>query len=288
MLWVLLAFTFLISFGHANYLPENNIRIPVDSINSGMNEKQFHAAIDKVEKIYSPLVKEHGAKLRINREWKNERVNATTTRTVDSKVWIINLFGGLARHPEITPDAFTLVICHELGHHLGGAPKKKRGDPLTSYWASTEGEADYYATLKCLRRVFANEDNELLLENVNIPDFVQTSCQKSFQTEHEKAICIRSTLAGGAVSRMGAAVKFRKMPQFEITDSRVVTTTYPEHPASQCRLDTYINGALCRADYRENISDINYLVGACYTGKIHTSGARPFCWFRPQAGKPHE
>ena len=37
------------------------------------------------------------------------------------------MFGGLAGHETITTDAFALVACHELGHHIGGAQRKQAG-----------------------------------------------------------------------------------------------------------------------------------------------------------------
>jgi hypothetical protein len=33
------------------------------------------------------------------------------------------MFGGLARHELVTDDGFMMVVCHETGHHLGGAPR---------------------------------------------------------------------------------------------------------------------------------------------------------------------
>jgi Zn-dependent protease with chaperone function len=54
------------------------------------------------------------------------------------------MFGGLARDPLVTKDGFSAVICHEIGHHIAGAPRKGFS------WASNEGQADYFATTKCL------------------------------------------------------------------------------------------------------------------------------------------
>jgi len=53
----------------------------------------------------------------------------------------IHMFGGLARHPLMTEDAFLLVACHEFGHHYGGAAAgrlraraglRSRDNPTTS------------------------------------------------------------------------------------------------------------------------------------------------------------
>ena len=59
----------------------------------------------------------------------------------------VEIFKGVRYHRLMTPDVYAMIVCHEIGHHLGGFPEK-RG----SSWAAVEGQADYYANLKCLRR----------------------------------------------------------------------------------------------------------------------------------------
>lgn len=88
--------------------------------------------------------------------------NASAQRM--GSTWVVNMYGGLARHNEITIDGFALVLCHEIGHHLGGAPKY--GGFNT--WGTNEGGSDYFATLKCLRRIFQNDDNTKAIENMTI------------------------------------------------------------------------------------------------------------------------
>ena len=50
---------------------------------------------------------------------------------------------------QLNLEQFLFIYCHELGHFIGGAPFKKNPG---STWASTEGQADYWATSVCLRR----------------------------------------------------------------------------------------------------------------------------------------
>ena len=50
---------------------------------------------------------------------------------------------------QLSLDEFLFIYCHELGHFIGGAPYKKNPG---SRWASTEGQADYWATSVCLRK----------------------------------------------------------------------------------------------------------------------------------------
>lgn len=143
----------------SGFLPPNDRRIPVPAPSamgeaagevSGMTQKQFNEVLDLVQKIYAPEVAAHGGELRIERLWEDATVNASASRA--GGLWLLHMYGGLARHPAMTQDGFALVACHEMGHHVGGAPK---GGWLMR-WASKEGQSDYYANLKCLRRVFTD------------------------------------------------------------------------------------------------------------------------------------
>src|SRR4051812_30887126 len=68
-----------------------------------------------------------------------------------------DISGGLATRPSVTEDVLILIGCHEIGHLMGGEPLKSPG-----YIISAEGQADYYATLKCARKYFQDEDNASL------------------------------------------------------------------------------------------------------------------------------
>ena len=69
----------------------------------------------------------------------------------------------------ITVDGMALVACHEMGHHMGGAPKIDGW--YGSSWATNEGGADYYGTLKCARRFFAGDDNASIVKTLDYRSF---------------------------------------------------------------------------------------------------------------------
>lgn len=123
---------------HADY-PKNSLWIPDTNIaTQSMNETKFQEAIDLVQKAYGPILKEKlGCTLEIKGDWDDGTVNAYASR--DGDVCHVEMFGGFARYPGMTKSAFTDVICHEVGHHLGGEPK------YGGEWASCEGQADYWA-----------------------------------------------------------------------------------------------------------------------------------------------
>lgn len=261
------------------FLPENDLRIPIHAKTTGLSREQYDAVIDKVEKVYSPIAQKYGALLKIDRKWESDVVNAGTYQDEGGAHWHINLYGGFARHPEITEDGFALVICHEIGHHIGGAPKKKNSQGET-IWASTEGQSDYFATLKCLRRVFAKEDNQAAIKDQEIPQNVREECTRGFPTEWEAALCMRTSLAGLAVTKVNA--DSRRVPHPDLTqqDFTVVEGTVDHHPRPQCRLDTYFQGSVCEVPSTRYVSQKDERLNTCHPQLGHSTGLRPACWYK--------
>lgn len=265
--------------GSSGFLPENDLHIPANIKRSGgISEAQFNTVIDKVETIYSPIVSNMGAKLKINRKWDDGTVNANATRLGG---WMVNMYGGLARHEAITADGFALVLCHEIGHHLGGSPKVGN---IISRWASNEGQSDYFATLKCLRRVFNFDNNEAIVKKMkDVPRALTDACSSEYLWNKDFYLCVRSGMAGKSVAALFAALRSKPEAKFETPDSNVVSRTDDSHPAHQCRLDTYLQGALCDVSFNEDVSQRDEVKGTCHRSLGYTRGIRPLCWFKPKS-----
>jgi hypothetical protein len=264
--------------GKSGFLPDNDLYIPVGAkTTGGLTEAQFNAVIDKVETIYAPIVSNMGGKLKINRKWDDGTVNANATRLGG---WIVNMYGGLARHSTITEDGFALVLCHEIGHHLGGAPKVGM---ILNKWASNEGQSDYFATLKCLRNTFKNDNNKSLVRKLNAPETLVKACNKAWKNSEDRAICVRNGMAGVSVAGLFAALRNKPEASFDTPDTNVVKKTDDAHPAHQCRLDTYFAGALCEKDVNEDVSQKDEVKGTCHGSTGHKIGLRPLCWFKPKS-----
>ena len=262
--------------GKGGFLPDNDLSIPADSKTlTGISEAEFNAVIDKLETIYTPIVSRMGGRLTINRKWEDPTVNANATRLGG---WMVNMYGGLARHAAITSDGFALVLCHEIGHHLGGAPKVRS---LFNRWASNEGQSDYFATAKCLRQAFLHDDNASIVRALNAPATLVAACNKQWVNKDDRNICIRSGMAGVSVAGLFAALRNQPEAKFETPDRNVVKKTDDAHPAHQCRLDTYFQGALCEKSFNEDVSQKDEVQGTCHGSTGHTIGLRPLCWFKP-------
>ena len=262
-----------------DFAPKNTRQIPiaknlVDS--TGITESDFTKAIDTVIAIYSPIVKAHGANLVINRLWADATVNSDTS--VEGTDWIVNAYGGLARFQNMTYDAYVAVLCHELGHHLGGFPHYPGNDA----WASNEGEADYFATMKGFRTVFVNDDNTTVVSALAVPQIVKDQCSVQHKDSKEISLCIRGSMAGLTLGSILNDLGGNATPvNFNTPDRREVVQTNDNHPEGQCRLDTYFAGATCGVSQTEELGTNNPTQGACAEEKGDHFGFRSHCWYKP-------
>ncbi|MFT6633428.1 MAG: hypothetical protein ACJAS4_003398 [Bacteriovoracaceae bacterium] len=266
--------------GSEGLLPENNMWISTTNKSANtMTEERFNAVIDKVVKVYEPIITANNATLKIARNWDDGTVNAYASRS--GSTWNVAMFGGLARHAAITEDGFALVVCHELGHHIGGAPKK--GGWFGSAWATNEGQADYFATLKCLRKSFRGENNAEIVKSLNVPAEVTTKCSETFSDMAEQLICERGAMAGLSTAKLFQDLRSQTTaPEFTTPDAEVVSKTNHNHPDTQCRLDTYFAGAICNINDTVDVDQEDEAVGVCYRASGDSVGVRPLCWFKPE------
>jgi hypothetical protein len=257
-------------------LPENNMRISVFSAHlNGMTEATFNQIIDRVEEVYSPIVKQLGGDLYVERNWTDETVNAYADR--QGTQWSIHMYGGLARHQAVTEDGFMLVVCHELGHHLGGAPKIAGFD-----WATNEGGADYFGALKCMRRVLYNDDNIAIMGSAKVDADAKAKCDATYSDDKDRALCARVAMAGKSLSDLFDDLS-GTTSAFNTPDKTVVKRTNDDHPETQCRLDTYFQASLCTKDFNDDVSDTDPKRGTCVKADGFTVGMRPLCWYKPKS-----
>lgn len=260
------------------FLPPNDMKISVASLeDKGLKEDQFNQVIDLVESVYRPIVATRGGELAIQRLWKDDTVNAMATR--QGNKYILKMFGGLARHQTITQDGFTVVACHEMGHHIGGAPKMSR---LGGTWASNEGQSDYFGTLKCMRRLFLDPASASFTRNKGSDPVAEKTCADSFKDPQEQAVCLRGAMAGMSVSMLFKMMRQEtSLPRFDTPDPAVVARTDDKHPGTQCRLDTYYRGAVCPKPWTEDVDQKDPAKGTCTGSEGFSTGLRPLCWYKP-------
>jgi hypothetical protein len=228
---------------YATFAPPNAVRLPSFQV-SGIGHQKFEDLLNNFETFWGPKVKALGSELYINHAWNDDTVNSDTG--VDGNTWQINSYGGLARFPGMTYDGMVAVTCHELGHHMGGAPLYSFEEHWAGGGPATEGSADYWATKECLKAM----------------GWTDARIRGAYKV-----------LAGVLAKLEGSPAPSDKTP-----DKKVVRKTYEAHPAAQCRFDTYKAGLACAK--RGAMSDEDAKVSACYDYPSD-AGARPRCWFYP-------
>jgi hypothetical protein len=210
-----------------------------------IHEERFHSILEKLSTLYASDAAAMGQRFEIKALWENPQVNAFADKR--ESLWTITVYGGLARDPWMTEDAFTLIACHELGHLFGGLPEVTNWAGLTY---SSEGQADYYAA-ECFRRFHLDEKPSAL----EATDFVKLACETAWNSEKDRVICERAALAAVSVGLVFyARSPWGQRPALETPDlSQRPRVNLMGYPALQCRVDTLFQGALL--------------------------GPRPKCWF---------
>lgn len=256
------------------FLPANDLYFPA-GLKSDMEMKSeiVDSILGRLSEIYRPDFEKRGRTFVPINAWYSGVVNAFAQQGYDGSARI-TIEGGLGRHPSMTPEGIALVACHEIGHHLGGAPQMPRDT-----WASAEGQADYFATLKCLRRYFQEDDNFSALKGREIPAYIKDMCAQSF-TGPEKDICLRSGLASLSVANLFAALDHTDPPVPGTTVKEVVEETFLDHPRPQCRLETFLQGSFCQRNYSEEVSATDETQGTCHPSLGDIIGNRPACWYK--------
>ena len=286
---------------HSCFLPPGTHKdIPVFDLSrndvepTGISEIEFNTILDELSEVYTPVFNEIGQEFVINRLWENGQVNATAQQQgVD---WVINMYGGLARHESATTDAFRIVACHEIGHHLGGSPRRNHWLwGLT--WASNEGQSDYYANFVCMKKLIL-EGQALDLE-VSSPDLSQykeeefeyahSVCSESYREEAvleneadtNFSICLRTVLGGFS---LGHILGGEGSDHSLLTpDESEVSQTSDSHPRAQCRVDTYMQSSLCNIDAPDVLDESDANLNTCNRFDGFDYGLRPTCWYKPSA-----
>lgn len=192
---------------------------------------------------------------------------------------------GMLASPRLTPDSLRITVCHELGHIYGGSPR--RNVPLD--WEgpiaedgrshlSAEGEADYYTTLVCFRKMVDGQDHQAALAGRTVPLVTKSKCATVWGADtNEALICERAAL--GSLDFLNFIKDFdisleRKAPEVAL---RIILDQYPSR---QCRLDTFVAGALCRKEFSLQLDRNNSSASDC----PQPEAKRPACWYpQPEA-----
>lgn len=288
----LLLFCSSLCFGRETFfMPKNDLHLREGFLSNDVKEADFNRVLDRFQAVYGPILKNNfGATLSINRLWNDNTVNASASQS--GNVWTLNMYGGLARAEPTTIDGFALVVCHELGHHVGGFPF------YVNQWAASEGQSDYFASIGCAKFMWKDDvaENALSRQKISVSDdfkIPKNLCDKTYATESEQNLCYRNVLAGHSLAVLLGSLNGGPVPKFGTPDSSILTKTSTAHPAAQCRLDTYLAGAVCDIKWKNDlipgkeVQDRQSLKAVIQASPFACQNydaaraARPRCWFAP-------
>jgi hypothetical protein len=296
-----------------------------------LDEEEFRAIIHQVVDPYQKLAALHNARIAlripvdaevpedcVNAQdedsilrcsWQSDFPNADAGRSRQNNTWYIGVGGGLARLPAMTAEGLTLVLCHEVGHLFAGFPFLREGFTGLALPVSVDGQSDYFAAQVCARKVWATDDNSVNAEGFRYEDMIEPTavaqCNVSYSVQNERELCYKTVFAGMAfVKALGKSREEDPAPSVATPDRSEVGVTDNMHPAAQCRLDTFVAGALCPTvfDPAQNAAAVVYdetkipgyelaapggeaardlsMSLSCHEG-FWPQAARPRCWFSP-------
>lgn len=189
---------------------------------------------------------------------------------------------GLLETSRLTPDGFRMIVCHELGHLFGGSPRRHAppewDGPVAHDGLSlmtSEGQADYYASLVCFRKMLELESSESPRPDLErVGPRLKRKCQEEAGFKGlELEMCLRAALAGEDFLK----VVFDFPISCEKFDDSITPHLIRDmYPSRQCRLDTIVSGALC-SEEQPFVLDFNLMENnSCG----QTYAERPGCWYK--------
>ena len=126
------------------------------------------------------------------------------------------ILGGSTRIQGFTKEAYAALVCHELGHMIGGAPFQTIPG---AEWSSSEGQSDFFAASVCLPRYFKSLGitHERIKEEIEAAGFEMMWAFKDIDSNNADKTIIRHHV-------------------YKKTVSQTLINTYPD---LQCRYETF-------------------------------------------------
>lgn len=177
--------------------------------------------------------------------WETSYINASYVTRLEgnTREHLLYVMGGYARLPGMTVDGVIAVLCHELGHGIGGAPHKLRDSDQVGT-VSTEGQSDYWGYKVCLPRMFSKVPPKS--QPIALTPQIAKICQRQVTNEVSVETCYRFYAVMEVEREYFAKHILNPGPtDYETPDKTVVDQVdlTPDHyPSLQCRVDTMIAG----------------------------------------------
>jgi hypothetical protein len=177
----------------------------------------FKKIVEAGKKAYAAEAATNGERLVINAKWTDSTVNADCCRGCTAGQVTVNMYGGLARRSEVTPEGFALVLGHELSHAYGGTPYIDVGSRM-----SAEGQSDYEGAKTAFYRIAALVPE--LRKEADFSDTIKNACKG--KVGDANVDCMHDLSGGLSLGHLLSVLSGDSKPAYETPDT------------TQCRVDT--------------------------------------------------
>ena len=260
--------------------------LPVVAQAGQPDSRKFRYLIDDVFDRFAVEIQKRGARAQIEYHENSSGTGAFTWRKEGGRVWEFHFYDGVLKTNKISDDVLSLIVCHELGHHLAGYPFKD-----DSNWSSAEGQADYFSTHACAPRLWREAHALNASFSTKISASMRNKCDDSFSAQPRRDLCYRTVFAVDTM-RHYEGRHLKVLPSLDKPDPTSVSQTFTRHPAAQCRIDTQLAGAFCAREFDFSSVPGHLGVGRntveaerdaasshCEEASLPYLMHRPRCWF---------
>ena len=205
-----------------------------------VQEESFKTTASEFEKFILPLGKAVIPNYKKTIKLHRDKLDFGAFETEPMQVNI-----GLLNSRDMTVDAVTLIMCHEIGHDLKIA---RYYTPAGLKYAFSHLEQDYFATFACIMPFFKNAHLETRMgrktqEFNSIPLGLQTRCSTHFRDHKDVTNCLRSVDA----SLIAIVSIYDEILKVQYQQSNLPKPALDREwlgPADtlQARLETFVNG----------------------------------------------
>lgn len=152
--------------------------LPVEqNQNKEITATNFYLVPARIIGLMSNEISAAGYPLQLDAQWDSPFFGAGVS--FYDNAYKIMILGGMTRVAEMTEDAYAAIVCHEIGHIIGGEPHQT----ITgAEWSSSEGQSDFFAASVCLPRYFKATGEKNISARIEKAGFEMMNALRKFDS----------------------------------------------------------------------------------------------------------
>lgn len=238
-----LSILLLFNFSHAHLVqrPLTPIyQFPIDQNYSGIQEYNVQIVAALLDQEFSLTLNNRFRTWTEKFNWKEPTLGAGSQ--FDGDDFVVLLYGGMVRARFMNFGVLSAILCHEIGHKMGGPPYQIFFENEPD-WSSAEGQADTFAAQVCLPRLF-----DRLMQFV--PNYLNQEVEPTAEllcANHPQRKKCQWVVTSGLDFVQFMQVYFDLEVPFANpsiwSQEQPVATLHTSYPSYQCRMDIFKSAA---------------------------------------------